>query len=160
MSLFKRDDCLVVLIRLLVELAEQFPWLVVLSILLDGSLEAKHSFLHLTLLDEFLRHGQEVDRILRVFVHVFVLLLERDNFRVFCHLQLVVFFPNVAPGVHHFIHILHLASFLHPLLHHLLHVVIRKLLLALQDVSKQILIRFLRVYLLAFFCFLLRCLPC
>ena len=62
------------------------------------------------------------------------------------HLQLVVFFPNVAPCVHHLVHLLHLAQiagFLHPLGHHLVHVVICDLVFALEDISEKFAIRLL-----------------
>lgn len=52
MGLSERDNGLLILVRLLVELAEQLPRLMVLRILLDFSFEAEHSLLHFALCDE------------------------------------------------------------------------------------------------------------
>ena len=79
-------------------------------------------------------------------LHERILLIKSDLSWIALHLQLVVFFPNVAPCVHHLVHLLHLAQIaglLHPLSHHLVHVVICELFFALEDISEKFAIRLL-----------------
>jgi len=75
-------------------------------------------------------------------IKVLILLRKINHCRVFRHLQLVVFVPRLAPLLHQLVHILHLSSTLHPLLHHFLVLLQRYLLVAFKNVPE---LRFLGV---------------
>jgi hypothetical protein len=112
----------------------------VLSILLNFSLKAEHSFLHLSLLNKFPGSCKKVDWCRTGVVQVWVLLVKSDECRVTAHFEFCVFVPSVTPSFHHiihFFHLLHLTSFLHPLLHHLLHLFVIKLFFALKNVLEH-----------------------
>ena len=66
----------------------------------------------------------------------------------------MLIFPDITPGSHHFVHLLHLASLLHPLCHHFVHIIISKLFTAFKNISKQFRVR-LDITFLFFLLFLL-----
>lgn len=141
MRLFECDNSLVILIRLLIELTKKLPCLSILHILLHFGLKAEHSLLHLTLLNELTCSSKQISRLL-TFLHERILLGELNFGRVALHFKLMIFVPDLSPRVHHFVHVLHRASFLHPLGHHFVHIVVFKLLATFEDVAEHLVVRF------------------